>query len=100
MSHFVILLRFTDRRHLAPNALSSHNDWLRQGFDDGIFLLAGSLPDKAGGLLVAACTTSEALRQRIDGDPFVVQGIVAAEIIPFRPHRAASGLEFLIEEAR
>ena len=38
---FVILLRFAENKHLASEHMTGHNDWVRKGVDDAVFLLTG-----------------------------------------------------------
>jgi hypothetical protein len=44
---FVVLLRFSDKRSLAGQFREEHNAWIKRGFDDGVFLLTGGLPNWA-----------------------------------------------------
>jgi uncharacterized protein YciI len=50
---FVIFLKFAENRHLAGAHLESHNDWIRQGVDDGVFLLVGSVAGGQSGAIIA-----------------------------------------------
>ena len=34
---FVVLLRFSANKTRAADFMQAHNDWIRQGFDDGVF---------------------------------------------------------------
>ena len=40
---FVVTLRFSTHRMQAPRWMDGHNAWIRRGFEDGVFLLTGSL---------------------------------------------------------
>jgi hypothetical protein len=40
---FIVLLRFSDNKHKAAGFMNGHNEWIRRGFDDGVFLMVGSL---------------------------------------------------------
>ncbi len=93
---FLILLKFSDDKAGAGQHLDGHNAWLRRGFDDGVFLLAGGLQRQAGGGILAHNTTLEALRTRIAADPFVSEGVVRAEIVEITPARADDRLAFLV----
>ncbi len=92
---FIVLLKFTAKKGLAPQFMDGHNAWLKQGFDDGVFVLAGSLQTGAGGGMVAHNTTLAALCARVNDDPFVAQGVVSAEIIEITPGRVDARLAFL-----
>jgi uncharacterized protein YciI len=96
---FCVVLRFSHNKAQAAVHMAEHKRWVEQGFDDGVFLLSGSLAGQQGGMLVAHNTTHEALMARVALDPFVAQGVVAAEITHMRPSRAEARLQFLLEPA-
>ncbi|MGL6159687.1 MAG: YciI family protein [Microbulbifer sp.] len=76
--------------------MDGHKDWLQRGFDDGVFLLAGSLQPNLGGSIVAHNTSLPDLQNKVNDDPFVAEGVVTAEILEMSPSRADERLEFLI----
>ena len=92
---FVMFLRFAENRDRAATLMDGHNAWLARGFDDGVFLLAGSLQSKAGGGILAHNTTRAELEARAEEDPFVAEGVVSAEIHEIAPGRADTRLAFL-----
>jgi len=92
---FVVLLKFSGDKSKAPQFMSAHNEWIKRGFDDGIFLLTGTLQPGLGGGIVAHNTSLADLKRRIDGDPFVAQKIVSPEIIEIAPGKTDERLKFL-----
>ena len=50
---FIVLLKFSANKSQAGQYMEGHNTWIKQGFDDGVFLLVGSLQPNAGGGIVA-----------------------------------------------
>ncbi|WP_169570299.1 YciI family protein [Sneathiella limimaris] len=92
---FVILLKFADNKAAARDHMAGHNAWLKDGFDEGVFLMAGSLQPALGGSLLAHNTTKAALAERVALDPFVAEGVVSAEILEIEPKRLDPRLEFL-----
>lgn len=40
---FIVILKFSDNKRQAGEFMEGHNGWIKRGFDDGVFLLAGSL---------------------------------------------------------
>lgn len=94
---FIVLLKFSDNRSAAPQFMDAHNDWLGRGFQDKVFLLAGSLQPGPGGGIVAHNVTPEELSRRVDEDPFVREGVVSAEIIELNPAKADERLQFLMD---
>ncbi|MFA5123636.1 YciI family protein [Zavarzinia sp.] len=91
---FVITLRFGDKTR-APQLMDGHNAWLKRGFDDGVFLLAGSLQPNAGGAILAHHASPDEIEARVQEDPFVAQGVVDAEIMAITPGRTDERLAFL-----
>lgn len=92
---FVVLLRFASGKARAGEFMDGHNAWLKAGFDDGVFVLAGGLQPNAGGAILAHGESSEALQARVDADPFVAHGVVTAEILEIAPGMTDPRLAFL-----
>lgn len=94
---FCVALRFSHNKAQAAQYMAAHKRWLEQGFDDGVFLLSGSLTGQQGGMVVAHNITRDALEARVALDPFVTYGVVIAEITHMLPSRADARLQFLLE---
>lgn len=58
-----------------------HQEWIRRGRDDGVFLLVGSIRSGQGGAILATGATPDELRARVAADLFVAHDVVTAEII-------------------
>lgn len=93
---FVVLLRFSDNKDQVAEFMEGHKAWLKSGFDDGVFLLAGSLQPNLGGGIVAYNTSLADLQSRVGNDPFVAENVVSAEVLEISASKADSRLEFLI----
>ena len=93
---FFVLLRFSSNKNQARQFMEAHNAWIKRGFDDGVFLLVGSLPPNTGGGIVAHNTSRSDLQSRVNGDPFAAQEVVSAEIVEFSPALADQRLQFLL----
>ncbi len=92
---FVILLRFSDNKPQAGQFMQAHKDWIKRGFEDGVFLMSGSLQPNQGGGVMAHNTTLEELQSRVNDDPFVAQNIVTVEIHQITPSLTDERLQFL-----
>ena len=92
----IVLLRFSANKDQAGNFMEGHKTWVKRGFDDGVFLLAGSLEPGLGGGILAHNTSSADLRRRVNDDPFVAENVVTAEILELDPGRADERLKFLV----
>lgn len=93
---FIVLLRFSDNAAKAAVVMDGHNAWLRRGFADGVFLLAGSIQPKLGGAILAHGTSLPELEARVSEDPFVAERVVSAEILAVSPGKADERLAFLL----
>jgi uncharacterized protein YciI len=94
---FVVLLKSAGNKAQASRFMEGHNAWIKRGFDDGVFVLVGGLEPHGGGGIVAHRTTLRELRDRVNDDPFVAQGIVSSEILEIAPSRLDERLRFLHE---
>jgi uncharacterized protein YciI len=93
---FIVLLRFSGNKAQAGQFMQGHNEWIRRGFDEGVFLLVGSLQPNAGGGIVAHNTSLFDLQNRVKTDPFVEQDVVTAEILEIAPSRTDERLKFIV----
>lgn len=95
---YVIFLTFSENRAQAGQHMDAHKAWIREGLDDGVFQLVGSLLAGAGGAIIAHGESGEAIAARVKRDPFVVHRVVAAAIHEIAPSQAAAPLRFLLEQ--
>lgn len=93
---FIVLLKFSDKRALAQQFMEAHSAWLRRGFDDGVFLLAGSLQPQAGGAILVHNISRADLEMRLREDPFVAEDVVKPDILEIAASRADERLAFLL----
>lgn len=94
---FIVLLRFSDNKGNAGQFMEGHKEWIKRGFEDGVFLLSGSLQPNSGGGIVAHNTSLPDLQGRVNSDPFVAENVVNAEILEMTPSKADARLEFLLD---
>jgi uncharacterized protein YciI len=93
---FIVVLRFSGNKGQAGQFMQAHNEWIKRGFDDGVFLLVGGLQPNRGGGIVAYNTSLSDLQSRVNSDPFVAQDVVSAEILEITPSKADERLKFVI----
>ena len=92
---FIVLLKFSANKAQAGQFMDGHKAWIKQGFDDGVFLLAGSIQPAQGGGIVAHNTSKEDLEGRLARDPFVAEDVVTTEITEIAPALTDPRLAFL-----
>ena len=93
---FIILLKFSENKSKAGELMDGHNEWIKQGFDEVVFLLVGSLQPGLGGSVIAHNSTLSELQDRVNRDPFVTQKVVTAEILEIEAKKADERLNFLV----
>lgn len=96
---YIVFLRFGTHRDQAGAWMAEHRQWIQQGIDDGLFLLAGSLDNAQGGVVLVASSDGDAVRARVGRDPFVVHGVVTPEVVAVTPARMADGMAGLLRRA-
>ena len=94
---FIILLRFSGNKGQASQFMEGHNEWIKRGFDDGVFLLVGRLQPNLGGGIMARNTSLSDLQNRVNDDPFVAENVVSAEIFEITASKADERLKFLLD---
>ncbi|WP_033075580.1 YciI family protein [Sphingopyxis sp. MWB1] len=96
---FIAYLTFADNRAAAPDHLAAHKQWIEQGFAEGAFLAVGKLLPASGGAILGRADSREAFEARIAADPFVIHGVVAADIQEMDVWRTQDGLADLMAAA-
>lgn len=94
---FVVLLKFSSNQGQASRFMEGHKKWIKRGFDDGVFLLVGSLQPNLGGGIVVHNTSLSDLQSRVNDDPFVAENVVSAEILEIAPSKTDERLKFLLD---
>lgn len=96
----IIFLRFGPKRTEAGLWMAEHVQWIQQGIDEGVFLVAGSLDNAQGGVVVAANMESAQVQRRVAQDPFVIHGVVTAEVHAVAPSLLVRGMAALLDNAK
>ena len=93
---FIVLLKFSTNKAQAGQFREGHTAWIKRGFDEGIFLMAGSLQPNLGGSVFAQNISLTDLQAKVNEDPFVAENVVSAEILEITPSRVDERLSFLM----
>ena len=93
---FIVQLKFSSNKGQAGQFMAGHNEWIKRGFNAGVFLLVGSLQPNLGGGILAHNTSLSDLQNRVNDDPFVAQNVVSAEILEISPAKTDERLNFLL----
>lgn len=82
---FIIILTYTKPLEEVDRHLADHKDWVKQGFDDGVFVLSGGQRPRVGGALIAIGGDRKAIDDRVQSDPFVRNGVASAQVLEVVP---------------
>ena len=93
---YIVFLRFSHNKDQASDFMDGHNQWIKRGFDDKVFLMVGSLLPGVGGTVIAHGEPREAFENRVNQDPFVTANVVTAEILEIEPKKTDERLNFLV----
>jgi len=91
----VVLLSYTTDLETVDVHLKAHGDWLRQGFEAGVIVVAGRRTPRTGGVILFR-GDKDAVEKVAASDPFVVEGVATIEVIPFTANLAAPVLADLL----
>lgn len=94
---FVVLLKFSNNRDKASQFMDAHRAWIKQGLEEGTFLLVGSLQPNMGGAILAHNTSREDLEARLNNDPFVAEDVARPEVLEITPAMADERFKFLVD---
>ncbi|EPJ43572.1 MAG: hypothetical protein OFPI_42340 [Osedax symbiont Rs2] len=94
---FVVQLKFSTNKAGAAELMQGHNEWIKAGFDAGVFLVVGKLQPNLGGAIVVNNCSLDQLQQRLQLDPFVENKVVSVEILEISPVKAEQRLAFLLD---
>ncbi|KGM86646.1 hypothetical protein rosmuc_02939 [Roseovarius mucosus DSM 17069] len=92
---FIILLKFSANKAAAKDFMAGHNQWIANGFADGVFQCVGSLTPEGGGAILAIGESRGEVEKRVKADPFVINDVVTAEFIEVDVKKTAPGLDAL-----
>lgn len=65
--------------------LEAHREWLRQGFDEGLVLMAGRRDPRMGGVILIKASTLDEARRYAEADPYITAGVAEYDLIAFEP---------------
>ena len=92
---FIVFLTFGENKAEAPKYMEGHKSWIKEGVDQGRFILVGSLQPNKGGVVMIHGLTREELETCLQQDPFVIEGVVNVEVHEVSPNQTVEALSFL-----
>ena len=92
---FILTLTYLKPVEEADALMPGHLEWLRQGYEDGLFVASGRRVPRTGGVILARSGDEQALRDTIARDPFVIHGIARCDVVEFSATMTVPGAEVL-----
>ncbi|XAS67239.1 YciI family protein [Micrococcaceae bacterium Sec5.7] len=93
---YVVSLSYKVAEDIVDYHLEAHVAWLKDAFDQGIFIAAGRKIPRTGGLLLSN-TDRRSLDASLAMDPFYVNGVAEFDVTEFHANRVAAGFENLLD---
>ncbi|MCL6706587.1 YciI family protein [Pseudomonas sp. R2.Fl] len=91
---FILSLTYVKPAEAADAVMAPHMEWVKQGYDSGVFLASGRKVPRTGGLILAKGDRAE-IEAFVAADPFTVHGIADYEITEVALTTVIEGLEKL-----
>ena len=93
---YVVSLTYKVAQETVDQHLDAHVDWLKDAFDEGVFIAAGRKVPRTGGVLLSKADRPT-LDESLATDPFSVYGVANFEVTEFAANRTAPGFENLLD---
>ncbi len=82
--NFVVIHHF-EKENITEEMMKPHVEYLHQLFENGKLLLTGPFTDnKGGGMFVLDVENEEELKEIVENDPAIKNGISKSEIRPYK----------------
>ena len=91
---FILSLTYTAGLSEVDRHIEPHMDWVKDGYERGIFLASGRKTPRTGGVILARGNKAE-IDAIVAADPFTIHGVADYEITEVAVTRTAPGLEGL-----
>ncbi len=92
---FIVTLTYLKPVEEIDALMHDHVEWLKKGYDEGLFVASGRRVPRIGGVILARSGDEHALRENLARDPFVIHGAARCDVVEFAPSMTAPGAEVL-----
>ena len=86
---FIITLTYLKPAEEIDQLLAAHREYLREQYDNGMFLMSGRLVPRTGGIILATADSRADIEAVIELDPFKEAGAASYTITEFVPTMTA-----------
>jgi uncharacterized protein YciI len=86
---FIISLTYLKPAEEIDALLAKHREYLREQYDNGMFLMSGRMVPRTGGIIIATADSKADIEAVIELDPFKEAGAASYTITEFVPTMTA-----------
>ncbi|GGY85894.1 YciI family protein [Pseudoduganella plicata] len=86
---FVITLTYSKPTEEIDALLAAHREFLREQYDNGVFLMSGRMVPRTGGIIIAQADSRADIEAIVELDPFHRAGAATYAITEFVPTMTA-----------
>jgi uncharacterized protein YciI len=86
---FIITLTYLKPAEEIDALLAAHREFLREQYDNGMFLMSGRMVPRTGGVIIATADSKADIEAVIELDPFNEAGAASYAITEFVPTMTA-----------
>ena len=86
---FIISLTYLKPAEEIDALLAKHREYLREQYDNGMFLMSGRMVPRTGGVILATADSKADIEAVIELDPFNEAGVASYTITEFVPTMTA-----------
>ena len=86
---FVITLTYSKPTEEIDALLAAHREFLREQYDNGVFLMSGRMVPRTGGIIIASADSRADIEAIVELDPFHLAGAATYTITEFVPTMTA-----------
>lgn len=86
---FIISLTYLKPAEEIDALLAKHREYLREQYDNGMFLMSGRMVPRTGGIIIAMADSKADIEAVIELDPFNEAGVASYTITEFVPTMTA-----------
>ncbi|MBA5690302.1 YciI family protein [Rugamonas apoptosis] len=89
---FIITLTYLKPADQIDALLGAHREYLREQYDNGMFLMSGRMVPRTGGVILATADSRADIEAVIELDPFNEAGMASYQITEFVPTMTVDAL--------
>lgn len=93
---FTVILTYKVSLEKIDAFRSAHLHFLRNYYDENLFICSGPQVPRNGGIIIAQCDSKDALQQILAHDPFAINDLATYEVIEFIPTKWHNQFESIL----